>query len=185
MWYDTPQEGGARYVYAGGLPDLIYRFPDCPRRPGGLPVCDNGRAGVADAEKAAPPAALPASVHPAGGEPVRALPQSWCVPLLCGLLCHSGDVHPVGSVGVANRILEGLFRRVYGRRVSSVHVLPVPDPAPEQRTPVYSGDILGCGSDLSPPAAPSALRALVPLSAGGGLRPAPDGLPRKRLWKHS
>lgn len=65
MWYNTPQKGGARCVHTGGLPDLIYRFPGSPHRPGGLLVCDHGYARAAGAEKTARPPALPAAGHSA------------------------------------------------------------------------------------------------------------------------
>ncbi len=175
MWYDIPQKGGDCCAHAGGIPDRIDRFSDSPCCLGSLPVYDDGCAGVADTEKAARLAALPLGGLLAASGPVYAHSQLRAGTLLHKLLRRPADVYLLGPVVLANRILEGLFRRMYGRRVSSVHVLPVPDPAPEQRTPVYSGGVFGCGSDLSPSAAPSAFRALVPLSAGGGLRPAPDG----------
>lgn len=160
---------------SGGLSVSIYIFPDLPRRPGGLPVCDYGRAGPAGGEKAARPAALPAAGHPAGCGFVCVLSRLLCGPLLCVLLCHPADVHPVDSVGVADRVLVCLCRRVHGGHVPGGRVRPGPDTASGQRDPVHGVDrrLWRCGAGLRRAAAPAPLRALVPSSAGGQLRPAP------------
>ena len=54
---------------------------------------------MADAEKAAHPAALPVDGHSAGGGPVYTSSRPRSDPLLRELFCHPVDVHPLGPVG--------------------------------------------------------------------------------------